>query len=128
MKFLPVCLFVVICLFVSLNCVQAENTPDGSHTSNVNENETSEKNRYYNIVLRRRSHTTKEFYAYVDKIRGMHMDPNKPKFRAEVVRVLLNMKLITVKNPSKAALKYFEKQRDVVDTVTEELKDIEAEL
>jgi hypothetical protein len=56
------------------------------------------------------------------------MDQNKPKFRAEVVRVLLNMKLITVKNPSKAALKYFEGQRDIVDMVTEEEKDIEAEL
>lgn len=88
----------------------------------------TKKNRYYNVYLRRRSHTTKEFYAYVEKVRGMHMDPKKPKFKADIVRVLLNMKLITLKNPSKTALKYFESQRDIVDMVTEEEKDIEAEL
>lgn len=88
----------------------------------------TKKNKYYNVLLRRRSHTTKEFYAYVDKVRGMHMDPNRPKFRAEIVKVLINMKTLTVKNPTKNALKFFNSNRDIVDMVTEEEKDIEAEL
>ena len=121
MQMLSLSLFLFIVLLGSVNLVSC--TDEAAHTTSA-----SKKNRYFNVLLRRRSHTTKEFYAYVEKIRGLHMDQNKPKFRAEVVRVLLNMKLITVKNPSKAALKYFEGQRDIVDMVTEEEKDIEAEL
>lgn len=123
-------LILFVLFFGSLNAV-ISTTPSpvlpGTEEKSSEDIATS-KNRYFNILLRRRSHTAKEFYAYVDLVRGMHMDPKKPKFKAEVVRVLLNMKLITVKNPSKTALKFFRSQRDVVDMVTEEEKDIEAEL
>mmetsp|Transcript_8681 Transcript_8681/g.14723 ORF Transcript_8681/g.14723 Transcript_8681/m.14723 type:complete len:130 (-) Transcript_8681:342-731(-) len=113
----------------SINVVLGDDSSVASPSSDpeLTDNVTN-KNRYFNVLLRRRSHTTKEFYAYVDLVRGMHMDPKRPKFRAEIVKVLLNMKTITVKNPTKAALKFFNSNRDIVDMVNEELKDIEAEL
>jgi hypothetical protein len=123
------CVFLMVVLMGSFNMVLCdEPTLTTAGDTRTDNNLKDRPNKYYNVLLRRRSHTTKEFYAYVEKVRGMHMDPNRPKFRAEIVRVLLNMKTITVKNPSKNALKFFNSDRDIVDMVTEEEKDIEGEL
>ena len=135
MHVLSVSVILLLFLVGSINVASAtednlsptlEKMTDSDTATNTPAN--TKKNKYYNVYLRRRSHTTKEFYAYVEKIRGMHLDPKKPTFKANIVRVLLNMKLITIKNPSKKALAYFESHRDIVDTVSEEENDIEAEL
>ena len=60
----------------------------------------------YNIIFRQ-GVAPQQFHQYVDEIASKHKDSSLKGFKAEIVRKLVNMKMITVRNPSQQALEYF---------------------
>merc|ERR1719487_2686945 len=58
----------------------------------------------YNLIVRRGT-TQQEFYALAEEIRKKNVDKST-KFRATIERVLVNMKIISVKDVSDEAFAY----------------------
>jgi hypothetical protein len=80
--------------------------------------EADEPNVRYNIIFRQ-GVAPEAFHKLVQEVKNKHNDGTP--FRAEIVRTLLNMKMITVRNPSPEAIKYFHAHQKV--KFVEEIKD-----
>lgn len=85
--------------------------------------ELDEPNVRYNIIFRQ-GVAPEAFHKIVGEVKLKHKDDSP--FRAEIVRSLVNMKMITVLNPSPEALKYFRAHQKV--KFVEEIKDSKKEL